>query len=96
VARLKAAYGIDRPLVERYLHWGEPLAGEFGYSRLSASRLFKRWTSARHSLLLMDELRACFCRRLVLGIARRADRIPARRHQSVLFRRVSLPTSGWP
>ena len=33
--RLKAVYGLDRPLPERYLAWAEhALAGEFGYSRL--------------------------------------------------------------
>jgi peptide/nickel transport system permease protein len=34
-ARLKKLYGLDRPLVERYLAWGEAaLRGDFGYSRL--------------------------------------------------------------
>ena len=33
--RLKALYGLDRPLPERYLAWAESaLHGEFGYSRL--------------------------------------------------------------
>jgi peptide/nickel transport system permease protein len=37
VARLKAAYGADRPLVERYAHWlTTALSGDLGYSRLSA------------------------------------------------------------
>lgn len=36
-ARLKALYGLDRPLVERYLAWGQAaLGGDFGYSRLYA------------------------------------------------------------
>ncbi|MBX6323338.1 MAG: ABC transporter permease [Rhodospirillaceae bacterium] len=35
--RLKALYGLDRPLVERYLAWaGEALHGRLGYSRLYA------------------------------------------------------------
>lgn len=35
IARLKALYGLDRPLLERYGHWlGSALSGEFGYSRL--------------------------------------------------------------
>src|SRR5204862_2871690 len=35
VARLKAAYGLDQPLLGRYLGWaGQALTGEFGYSRL--------------------------------------------------------------
>jgi peptide/nickel transport system permease protein len=34
VARLKAMYGLDRPLLERYGHWlAQALRGEFGYSR---------------------------------------------------------------
>ena len=36
-ARLKALYGLDRPLLERYWHWlSAALAGDFGYSRLYA------------------------------------------------------------
>lgn len=36
-ARLKALYGLDRPLWERYVHWlGAALSGDFGYSRLFA------------------------------------------------------------
>jgi len=32
--RLRAVYGLDRPLFERYLAWlGQALQGEFGYSR---------------------------------------------------------------
>jgi peptide/nickel transport system permease protein len=35
--RLKALYGLDRPLLERWLNWlGRALAGDFGYSRLYA------------------------------------------------------------
>jgi len=37
VARLKAIYGLDQPLPERYGHWLESaLRGEFGYSRAYA------------------------------------------------------------
>ncbi|HYM04623.1 MAG TPA: ABC transporter permease, partial [Stellaceae bacterium] len=36
-ARLKALYGLDRPLTERYLAWAHAaLSGDFGYSRLYA------------------------------------------------------------
>lgn len=35
IARLKALYGLDRPLLERYGHWlANAVSGEFGYSRL--------------------------------------------------------------
>jgi peptide/nickel transport system permease protein len=38
VARLKASYGVDRPLFARYLAWaGQALGGELGYSRLFAA-----------------------------------------------------------
>jgi len=37
IARLKAVYGVDRPLLERYGQWlGAALGGDFGYSRLHA------------------------------------------------------------
>ena len=37
VARLKALYGLDRPLFERYLSWaGNALGGDFGFSRVHA------------------------------------------------------------
>jgi peptide/nickel transport system permease protein len=37
LARLRAVYGVDRPLLERYWHWLlSALAGDFGYSRLYA------------------------------------------------------------
>src|SRR3546814_7918979 len=33
--RLRALYGLDRPILERYLAWlGNALSGDFGYSRL--------------------------------------------------------------
>ncbi|MFO1351662.1 MAG: ABC transporter permease [Gammaproteobacteria bacterium] len=38
MARLKALYGMDRPLAERWWHWLAALAqGNFGYSRLYAA-----------------------------------------------------------
>ncbi len=37
IARLKALYGLDRPLIERYWHWAATAAGgDFGFSRLHA------------------------------------------------------------
>jgi peptide/nickel transport system permease protein len=37
IARLKAIYGLDQPLLERYGHWlAGALRGEFGYSRAYA------------------------------------------------------------
>ncbi|MGI9420754.1 MAG: ABC transporter permease [Geminicoccaceae bacterium] len=35
IARLKALYGLDRPITERYGHWlSSALGGDFGFSRL--------------------------------------------------------------
>ena len=42
VARLKALYGVDRPLMERYLHWlAAALSGDLGYSRLSGTTVLR-------------------------------------------------------
>jgi peptide/nickel transport system permease protein len=39
-ARLKALYGLDQPLTKRYAAWAEAaLSGDFGYSRLYATRV---------------------------------------------------------
>ncbi|MEZ5931339.1 MAG: ABC transporter permease [Alphaproteobacteria bacterium] len=35
IARLKALYGLDRPITERYAHWlADAAGGDFGFSRL--------------------------------------------------------------
>lgn len=37
IARLRTLYGLDRPILERYLHWvGGIVTGDLGYSRLYA------------------------------------------------------------
>jgi peptide/nickel transport system permease protein len=37
IARLKSLYGLDQPLLDRYLAWaGNALQGDFGYSRIYA------------------------------------------------------------
>ncbi|MGI9487176.1 MAG: ABC transporter permease [Geminicoccaceae bacterium] len=37
IARLKALYGLDRPIIERYWHWlADAARGDFGFSRLHA------------------------------------------------------------
>jgi peptide/nickel transport system permease protein len=39
-ARLKALYGLDQPLAKRYATWAQAaLSGDFGYSRLYATRV---------------------------------------------------------
>ncbi len=55
VARLKALYGVDQPLLHRYLVWlGRALSGDFGYSRLTALPVAATLGPAlRNSLALM-------------------------------------------
>ncbi len=39
--RLKALYGLDQPLIDRYFRWlGDALQGDFGYSRLYSQPVF--------------------------------------------------------
>lgn len=54
-ARLKALYGLDRPIHERWLAWlGDALRGDFGYSRLYARPVLEVLAPPlRATLLLM-------------------------------------------
>jgi len=54
-ARLKAIYGLDRPLLERYGAWlGAALEGDLGYSRLHARPVFEvLWPRLGNTLLLL-------------------------------------------
>src|SRR5260221_5867984 len=72
VARLKAVYGLDRPLVARYFAWaGGALAGDLGYSRLfSEPVLATVLPRLVNSLLLMGtSFMLAFSLALALGIA---------------------------
>jgi peptide/nickel transport system permease protein len=53
-ARLRAAYGLDKPLIDRYLAWaGEALQGNFGYSRSFGQPVFDiLWPRLLNTLLL--------------------------------------------
>lgn len=53
-ARLRAAYGLDKPLIDRYLAWaGEALQGNFGYSRSFGQPVFNiLWPRLLNTLLL--------------------------------------------
>jgi peptide/nickel transport system permease protein len=97
LVRLKALYGVDRPLIERYLAWAAAaLHGEFGYSRLFsapvAATLLPRLGNSL--ILLGSSFAIAFCAALGLGIA------AARRPRSLFdvavnfacFAGVSLPT----
>jgi peptide/nickel transport system permease protein len=87
VARLKAVYGLDRPLVDRYLAWaGAALAGDLGYSRLfSEPVLATVLPRLVNSLLLMGtSFMLAFSLALALGIA------AARRPNSWLDASINL------
>src|SRR6185369_12503077 len=76
-ARLKAVYGVDRPLGERYFAWaGEALAGKLGYSRLFAAPVGATLLPRLgNSLLLMGaSFGIAFGLALALGIG--AARLP--------------------
>src|SRR5437588_3032024 len=97
VMRLKALYGLDRPLLARYAAWaGQVLAGDLGYSRLFAAPV---WTALLprlgNSLLLMgSSFVLALALALVLGIA--AARRPNSRLDAAInlfcFAGVSVPT----
>ena len=97
VARLKSLYGVDRPLIERYLAWAQAaLRGDLGYSRLFltpvSAALLPR---LGNSLILMgSSFVLAFAASLGLGIA--AARRPRSRFDSAVnlacFAGVSLPT----
>ena len=97
VARLKAVYGLDRPLIGRYLAWaGEALHGELGYSRLFAAPVWSALAPRLgNSLLLMG---SSFV--LALGLALALGTAAARRPNSRLdaainlfcFAGISVPT----
>jgi len=55
VARLKAVYGLDRPLLARYLDWLlGAFQGEFGFSRLHARPVLELvWSRLGNTVLLM-------------------------------------------
>jgi peptide/nickel transport system permease protein len=68
VAHLKAVYGLDRPLLVRYLAWaGAALAGNLGYSRLFAAPVWAALLPRLgNSLLLMG---SSFVLALLLALA---------------------------
>ena len=97
VARLKAVFGLDQPLLGRYLAWGcEALAGNLGYSRLFAAPVWSvLWPRLGNSLALMG---SSFV--LALGLALPLGTLAARRPGSRLdaainlmcFAGISMPT----
>jgi peptide/nickel transport system permease protein len=97
VARLKQLYGVDRPLIERYLAWAQAaLSGDLGYSRLFsapvATTLLPRLGNSL--VLLGSSFVLAFAAALGLGVA--AARRPYTRLDAAVnlgcFAGVSLPT----
>ncbi|HEX3861563.1 MAG TPA: ABC transporter permease [Stellaceae bacterium] len=97
IVRLKAAYGIDQPLISRYLAWaGQALSGDLGYSRLFAVPVWAALLPRLgNSLLLMGtSLVLAFALALGLGIV--AARRPNSRLDAAInlfcFAAISVPT----
>jgi peptide/nickel transport system permease protein len=97
VARLKAVYGVDRPLAERYAAWlSSALSGDLGYSRLQSQPVLQVLAPRlANTLLLMG---ASFV--LALTIAIPAGIWAALRHRSpvdhllnlLAFAGISMPS----
>jgi peptide/nickel transport system permease protein len=97
VARLKAVYGLDRPLMARWLAWaGSALGGELGYSRLFAQPVLAAiLPRLANSLLLMGtSFVFAFVLALVLGIAaaRRPSSPLDAAVNAISFAGISLPS----
>jgi peptide/nickel transport system permease protein len=97
VARLKQLYGVDRPLIERYLAWAQTaLSGDLGYSRLFAAPVAATLLPPLgNSLVLMGaSFVVGFAAALGLGIS--AARHPRSRRDTAInfacFAGISLPT----
>jgi len=97
VARLKAVYGLDRPLIERYFAWlAQAVQGELGYSRLFAAPVWAALLPRLgNSLLLMGaSFVLALALALVLGTA--AARRPDSRLDNAInlfcFAGISVPT----
>jgi peptide/nickel transport system permease protein len=97
IARLKAIYGVGRPLVERYLAWGAAvLGGDLGYSRLFAEPVVSALAPrlANSLLLMTTSFVLAFAIALGLGIAaaRRPGSAIDRTVNMLAFAGVSVPT----
>jgi peptide/nickel transport system permease protein len=95
--RMKALYGLDRPLYERYATWAErALAGDFGYSRLYAQTALDVLVPrlANTVVLMLSALGAALVIAVPLGVAaaRRAGGWIDRAVNLACFAGVSVPT----
>lgn len=86
-ARLRAIYGLDRPLVERYLAWlGGALQGDFGYSRLTSRPVLDMLLPRLGNTLLLMGLSFA----LAVAIAIPAGTIAAMRPHGVVDGTINL------
>jgi peptide/nickel transport system permease protein len=97
VARLKAAYGVDQPLVARYLAWaGQALLGDLGYSRLFAAPVWSALLPRLGNSLLLMGASFVLALALALVLGTTAARRPNSRLDAAInlfcFAGVSLPT----
>jgi peptide/nickel transport system permease protein len=97
VARLKAAYGLDRPLVDRYLAWlGQALGGDLGYSRLFAAPVWGTLLPRLGNSLLLMGSSFVLALMLALALGTAAARRPDSRLDGAInlfcFAGISVPT----
>jgi peptide/nickel transport system permease protein len=97
VARLKLAYGLDRPMFERYLSWlREALAGNLGYSRLFAAPVAVSFVPRLVNSLVLMGSSFVIAFLLALGLGIIAARRPRSRLDNTInlfcFAGVSVPT----
>ena len=95
-ARLRALYGLDRPIGERYLSWlGAAVQGDFGYSRLHAQPVLEiLWPRLGTTVLLMGvSFALAFAIALPAGIAAaaRPRTVTDTSINLVAFAGISLP-----
>lgn len=97
VARLKAVYGVDQPLIARYLAWaGQALEGELGYSRLFAAPVWSALLPRLGNSLLLMGSSFVLALALALALGTIAARHPNSRLDAAInlfcFAGVSVPT----
>ena len=96
VARLKAVYGVDQPLLTRYGHWlAGALSGDFGYSRLSARPVAETLAGplGRSAGLMIGSLTLALLLALPAGVwaALRQGRLADHALNLAAFAAISLP-----
>jgi peptide/nickel transport system permease protein len=96
VARLKALYGLDQPLLKRYFAWAQAaLAGNFGYSRLYATTAIAALLPRLANTALLMGVSFVLSLALALPLGALAARRPGSRLDTALnllsFAGISVP-----